>query len=350
MVRTAAVAGTRRGPAEVVVVTAAVVQPRRIDGARLLGSERGPTLVAIGNFDGVHLGHRAMLGAARAEARRRGLSLVVLTFHPHPSEVLGRGRHAVLTPLGRKVELMLRLDDELRVVVEPFTKELSQWSPRRFAAELLRDSLGAQLVVVGQNFRFGHQRAGDLSLLTTLGAELGFEARAEHLTGDGSGPYSSSRVRAAISRADLDEARRLLGRPHAVSGVVVRGDGRGRSIGVPTANLSDVLEQVPPDGVYAALVDRLGPDGTATRLGTAAVNIGVRPTVSAGYSVEAHVHDLSEDLYDHGLRLHFVARLREERRFPSLGELTAQIRADLEQARSHTAACTPDPAAGGAWA
>lgn len=327
-----------------------MVQPRRIDGARLLGSDIGPTLVAVGNFDGVHLGHRAVLGVARSEAKRRGLSLVVLTFDPHPSEVLGRGRHGVLTPLARKVELLLRLDPELRVVVEPFTKELSQWSPRQFAAELLRGSLGAELVVVGQNFRFGHQRAGDLTLLTSLGKELGFEARAEPLAGDGVGPYSSSRARAAIAAADLDEARRLLTRPHAVSGTVVRGDGRGRSIGVPTANLSDVLEQVPPDGVYAALVDRIGTDGSAKRLGTAAVNIGVRPTVGAGYSVEAHVHDLSENLYGQRLRLHFVSRLREERRFPSLSDLTAQIRADIEAARGATATCVPDPAAGGGWA
>ncbi len=322
---------------------------RRIDGAAALDSDIGPTLVAIGNFDGVHLGHRAVLASARAAAQKRKLALVVLTFDPHPSEVLGRGHHAVLTPLDRKVELLARLDPEIHVVVEPFTKELSQQSPQTFAADLLRGLLHATIVVVGQNFRFGHQRVGDLALLTQLGAELGFEARAESLAGDDAGVYSSSRIRSAVAAGQIGDAARLLGRPHAVTGTVVRGDGRGRTIGIPTANLEGVKELVPPAGVYAALVDRMLPDG-ARRLGTAAVNIGVRPTVGAGFSIEAHVLDWSEDLYGSTLRLHLVSRLRDEVRFPSLPALVEQIRRDVEATRTATASAEPDPAAGGAWA
>jgi riboflavin kinase/FMN adenylyltransferase len=326
-----------------------VAASRRVDGAAALDSDVGPTLVAIGNFDGVHLGHRAVLASARALAQKGGLALVVLTFDPHPSEVLGRGHHAVLTPLDRKVELLTRLDPEIHVVVEPFTKELSLQTPRTFASDLLRGLLHAAIVVVGQNFRFGHQRAGDLALLSELGTELGFEARAESLAGDGSGAYSSSRIRAALAAGRVDEAARLLGRPHALTGKVIRGDGRGRTIGIPTANLDGVEELVPPAGVYAALVDRVLPDG-ARRLGTAAVNIGVRPTVQAGFSIEAHVLDLDEDLYGSALRLHLVSRLRDETRFPSLDALVLQIRRDVEATRAATESAQADPAAGGAWA
>lgn len=315
-----------------------------------MGGEGRPTLVAIGNFDGVHLGHQAVLRGAREEARSRKLALLVLTFDPHPSEVLGRGRHVVLTTLSRKVELLLRFEPELSVVVEPFTVELSQWSPEQFVERLLCNTLHAKLVMVGQNFRFGHRREGDLARLGELGRKHGFEACAEMLVGDEHGPYSSSRIRAAITAGDLAEARRLLGRPHAISGTVVRGDGRGRSLGIPTANLDGIVEQVPPHGVYAALVDQVDPGGVARKLGTAAVNIGVRPTVAAGFSVEAHLHDFDADVYGASLRLHLVSRLRDERRFASVDELVAQIRADVESARAVTAGFTPDPAARGAWA
>jgi riboflavin kinase / FMN adenylyltransferase len=307
------------------------------------------TLVAIGNFDGVHLGHCAVLAMARADAEARGLGLVVLTFFPHPAEVLGRGRQAALTPIGRKVELLGRLAPELRVVVEPFTLELAGTSPRAFAEDLLAKALGARVVVVGQNFRFGRGREGDLAMLESLGRELGFDARAEPLAGDTVGPFSSSRIRASIAAGDLEAAESLLGRPHAISGTVVHGDGRGRTIGIPTANLDGVSEALPPHGVYACLVDRLGPRGVAARLGTGVVNIGTRPTVAAGFSVEAHVHDLDEDLYGQELRLHLVSRIREERKFDGIDALVAQIRADVETARRATADRAPDPDARGAW-
>jgi riboflavin kinase/FMN adenylyltransferase len=325
-----------------------VVLPRRIDGAGSLARGGTSTLVAIGNFDGVHAGHRAVLSFAKQAAEERGLALVVLTFHPHPSEVLGRGGLAVLTPIERKVELLCRLGD-LTVVVEPFTKELAATSPRAFAEELLVRDLGAKVVVVGQNFRFGQNRVGDLKMLEELGKSLGFVARAEPLAGDAAGTFSSSRIRSLIAEGDVAGARALLGRPHSLSGTVVRGDGRGRKIGVPTANLSGVVEALPPYGVYACLVDRVeGPD-RATRLATGVANIGDRPTFAAGFSVEAHLHDFDADLYGAKLRVHLTERIRPEMKFSGVEELVARIRADIETARRMTASEVPDPGALGAW-
>ncbi|HVJ19689.1 MAG TPA: bifunctional riboflavin kinase/FAD synthetase [Polyangiaceae bacterium] len=324
------------------------MRARCVDGAKELGARPGTTLVVIGNFDGAHRGHQTVLASSVAEAERLGLAPTVLTFDPHPSEVVGATPAAVLTTLERKVELICRADPRLTVVVEPFTRELSQKTPDEFARELLLGALGARVVIVGQNFRFGHQRAGDLERLRELGRELGFEAHAQELSGDELGPYSSTRVRAALAAGDLAMAEALLGRPHALSGVVVRGDGRGRSIGVPTANIGAVAEALPPYGVYSCLVDRLAPDG-ARVLGAGVANIGVRPTVAAGFSVEVHLFDLDEDLYGQKLRLHLVGRLRDEKRFSGLDELTAQIRRDIADARRQTAVRSPSPDAAPAW-
>jgi riboflavin kinase/FMN adenylyltransferase len=325
------------------------VHPRRIDGVERLAARRGTTLVAIGNFDGVHVGHRAVLSAARERARTAGLSLVVLTFDPHPAEVLGRGRQPTLTPLERKVELLCRLDPELSIVVEPFTRELSSMSGRAFVEDFLLGALGASIVVVGKNFRFGRGREGDLSLLESLGSELGFQACALELESDEGGPISSSRIRSAIVRGDLREAERLLGRPHAVSGVVERGAGRGRTIGVPTANLGGVTEAMPPEGVYSCLVDRVPSDGGAERNGTGVANIGSRPTVGEGFALEVHVFDFDGDLYGQRLRLHLVEKIRDVRKFESLEVLQDQIRKDMVQARTTTSRRTPDEGAESAW-
>ena len=319
----------------------------RIDGAKSLRAKSGGALVIIGNFDGVHRGHQAVLGASALAAKRAGLEPVVLTFHPHPAEVLGRGVLPSLTTLERKIELITRVDPAFAVVVEPFDAELARVEPEEFAERLLVRELGAKSVVVGQNFRFGRNRAGDLPALSRLGESLGFEVRAEPLHGDAAGAYSSTRVRAALARGDLDEVNEALGRPHSLSGSVIRGAGRGRSLGVPTANLGPVPEALPPYGVYACLVDRLLADGPRA-LARGVANVGVRPTVGAGFGVEAHLFDLDEDLYGAVLRVHLVKRLREERRFPGVSELKAQIERDIAEAR---AALAPrEPAAHGAFA
>lgn len=303
----------------------------------------------VGNFDGVHSGHRWVLEHGIQAAAAAGLDPIVLTFHPHPSEVLGRGSLPVLTPLERKIDLLARLSPRLEIVVEPFTRELAAASPGDFARELLSRALGARQVIVGENFRFGRGRSGDFSTLRALGAELGFEARAEPLHGDSRGVISSTRVRDLIAAGAVDEAELLLGRPHASSGRVCEGDQRARQLGVPSANLGEVPELLPAQGVYAVLVDLLG-DGGYAALGRGIANVGVRPTHGAGeVRAEAHVLGYSGDLYGRHIRVHYVARLREERRFSSLDQLKAQLESDKRDGERVLATRQPDPAAGGAW-
>jgi riboflavin kinase/FMN adenylyltransferase len=280
--------------------------------------------IVIGNLDGVHRGHQAVLRQARAIADARGLSTVVLTFDPHPSEVLRGFTPPRLATLERRVELLRRHGAD-RVVVEPFTRELAAFSPERFATELLSERLGARAVIVGENFRFGAKRAGDLEALRAFGAALGFEVAITEVAGDERGPFSSTRVRDAIAAGDLDEATRLLGRRHSISGVVEGGDRRGRTIGFPTANVGGVVELLPPHGVYAVFAD--------DRPGV--MNLGVRPTVDGkSLRVEVHVFDFDGDLYGSPMRVHLVKRLRDEKKFTSLDELKAQIAIDAAAARA----------------
>ncbi len=307
------------------------------------------SLVAIGNFDGVHRGHQAVIEAAQSEARANGLRPLVLTFDPHPAEVLGRGARPPLTVLERKIELIERVGKELRVVVEPFTVELSRLEPEQFVRDFVVDLLDAKIVIVGDNFRFGHQRAGDLSTLVALGQKLGFAAHASSLSGDAEGPFSSTRARAALASGDLAVVESVLGRPHSISGQVIHGAQRGRTIGVPTANLGNVREALPPYGVYAVLVDRVGSDGMGARLGSGVANIGLRPTVSGGFSVEVHLFDYDGDLYDQMLRVHLVSHLRAEQKFADLNELKAQIATDIANARRAVADLEPRPSARGGW-
>lgn len=303
----------------------------------------------VGNFDGVHRGHQWVLERGLALARGRGQAPIVLTFHPHPSEVLGRGIQPVLTPLDRKIDLLTRLSPDLRVVVEPFTLELAAASPRQFAAELLQEKLGAGTVIVGENFRFGQGRTGDAATLRALGQELGFEAHAEALHADERGVISSTRIRELISSGAVAEAEALLGRPHALSGEVVHGDQRARSLGVPSANLDHVSELLPARGVYAVLVDLEEGDGFR-RLGPGIANVGVRPTHGAGdVRAEVHVLGFSGDLYGKQVRAHFVDRLRDERRFDGIDELVAQLERDKSEGAERLRGRTCDPAAHGAW-
>ena len=290
---------------------------------------RGSSVVVIGNFDGVHYGHQAVLRQARTLADAQDLRCVVLTFDPHPSEVLGRGMPPRLTSLARRIEL-LREHGATDVAVEPFTMDLAAWTPERFARELLAMRLGTRAVVVGQNFRFGSNRAGDFDTLLALGTALGFEAVAAEVAGDAEGPFSSTRVRDAVAVGDVERAARILGRPHALSGVVEHGDGRGKTIGYPTANLGGVEEMLPEHGVYAVRVKR---EGAGT--GTGVMNIGVRPTVDGrALRIEVHLFDLDEDLYGETLRVDLVARLRGEQKFAGIEELRAQIARDAKNART----------------
>ena len=275
-------------------------------------------------------------------ADEQGLQLRVLTFDPHPAVVMGRAAPALLTTLERRAELLRRAGVD-EVDVRTFDLEFSRYSPARFAEELLSGGLGARVVIVGSNFRFGHQREGDFGRLEELGRTLGFDARAASLIGDARGPFSSTRAREALAAADLEEVSRVLGRPHAFSGVVAHGQERGRTLGFPTANVEQIPEVVPPDGVYAVLVDALDEAGQASALGKGVMNVGVRPTVDGERrrTQEVHLFDLDRDLYGARLRVHVVTRIREERKFPSFDELKAQIAKDADAARLATRDLAP---------
>ncbi|PYQ12659.1 MAG: hypothetical protein DMF80_17045 [Acidobacteria bacterium] len=287
--------------------------------------------LAVGNFDGVHRGHQALVALAVRDARAAGGTAVVLTFDPHPSRVLSPDRApASLMTLGQKAEVLSGLGVD-RLAVLPFTVELSRQEPEEFARQVLQCALGARVVVVGSSFRFGRGRAGDLSTLRRLGDELVFRVHGLRPVIALGGPISSTRIREALSRGAVDAARDFLGRRFFVDGVVVKGEGRGRRLGIPTANLELLNETVPGGGVYACWCRVLG-DASAAR--AAAVNVGRRPTFGGGeMTVEAHLLEYEGDLYGRTLRVEFEQRLREERAFPGPEALVAQIRSDLGEAR-----------------
>jgi riboflavin kinase/FMN adenylyltransferase len=304
------------------------------------------TAVVIGNFDGVHRGHRALLERAIAEAAAHKLVPVALTFDPHPSVVLGKSPPDLLTTLARRAELLSKLGAD-HVFVRRFDLDFSSWSPKRFAEELLARELSAKVVVSGKNFRFGKDRAGDPVMLAALGERLGFTALSAEAK-DARGVLSSTRARDAVVAGDLAGAESILGRRHAIEGSVERGDQRGRTLGFPTANLDAGRVALPPNGVYAVVVDLVTDEGPRA-LASGVMNIGVRPTVAAGgaRTVEVHLFDTSEDLYGKTLRAHVVAKIRDEQRFTGLDALKEQIAKDSQQARVATQVVSPSEGAFG---
>ena len=286
--------------------------------------------VAVGNFDGVHRGHQALVALAVRDARAAGGTSVVLTFDPHPARVLSPDRApASLTTLEQKAEILAVLGVD-RLAVLPFTVELSRREPEDFARDVLQRALAARVVVVGSSFRFGRGRSGDLATLRRFGDVLGFQVHGLRPVIARGGPISSTRIREALSRGAVDAAKDFLGRRFFVDGAVVKGEGRGRRIGIPTANLDVVNETVPGGGVYACWARVLGDAFPRP----AAVNVGRRPTFGGGVTmVEAHLLDYEGDLYGRTLRLEFEERLREERTFRGAEALVAQIRGDIIEAR-----------------
>lgn len=289
----------------------------------------GPTILTIGNFDGVHRGHRKILDRVRRVASERSATPVVMTFDPHPPRVVRPDKAPqLLMTKAQKLEALAGAGVQGTAIVR-FTHELSQWDPETFVRAVLVDWLHVSEVWVGANFLFGKDRAGTFSLLRTLGARFGFNAEKIDPVRYKDFVVSSTRIRRLISEARVDEAGALLGHQYSIDGVVVQGHQRGRTIGFPTANLQTQNELLPPNGVYAT---------TATLDGVvypSVTNIGVRPTVdeSGRLSVETHIFDLDRDLYGAGMRLGFVQRLRDERTFESLDALKAQIQADCDRAR-----------------
>ncbi len=300
---------------------------RVIHGSETLSEPPGP-VVTIGNFDGVHLGHRALIDRTRSLAEQRSAPAGVLTFHPAPQQLLRPETAAPrIQSLEQKLETLAATGLDL-VVVEPFDHDLAALDAETFARRILGERMGVRGLALGHDFRFGRAREGSIETLTSC-----LEVPVEHQDAvqlDGE-PISSSRIRRAVLSGDVNTAMRCLGRPHTVRGVVVTGDQRGRTIGFPTANLRELEGLAPAQGVYATRV-WVGDQRYAS-----VTNLGVRPTVDGTDVVlEVHVLDFSGDLYGAALTVEFVDFLRGERAFDGLEALKAQIARDAEAARERT--------------
>jgi riboflavin kinase/FMN adenylyltransferase len=301
----------------------------------------GATAVSIGAFDGVHLGHRALIGEMKLRASELGVASVVVTFDRHPATVVRpESAPKLLTDLPHRLELLASTGVD-GVLVARFDASRAAQAAEDFVVRVLVDQLRVRLVVVGQNFHFGRGRVGDLALLAKLGESYGFDVEGvELVAGDrgragdsgGSGPISSTRIRALLAEGQVEEAAELLGRDHEVRGTVVRGDGRGGAeLGCPTANVAvDPAIALPKLGIYAGYAD--GPGFTDAPM---VASLGVRPTYhsSADPLLEVHLIDFEGDLYGAELKVRFRRRLRDEVAFSSSAELVAQIERDLADAR-----------------
>ncbi len=294
-----------------------------------------PSAVTIGFFDGVHRGHQLLVDRASRHAASRSLRTVAATFDRHPTQVTRPGSEPrLLMTLERRVRTLHEVGADL-VLVIPFTVELSELSPAGFVDEVLCDALNAHVVVVGENFRFGHLAVGDVGTLSSIGLDRGLEVDVvELLTLDGEA-LSSTHIRRRLATGDVEWAAVALGRPHVIDGVVVQGEGRGRSIGIPTANVSvSPHMQLPANGVYAGHVEIAPHYAGGARRVPAVTNVGVRPTFGGEtFTVETHLLDFESDLYGVRLGVELAHRLREERRFANPEGLVAQIRADIDEGR-----------------
>jgi riboflavin kinase/FMN adenylyltransferase len=298
----------------------------------------GPVVVTVGTFDGIHHGHTAIISRAVARARILGLPSVLLTFDPHPAEVVRPDTHpAVLTTIARRAELAAELGvDHVRVV--EFDVNVAHLESTEFVRQVLVERLHAAEVVVGANFRFGYQASGSVQRLSELGERFGFVAEAVDLARLGDTVVSATFIRSCIEGGDVAQARSALGRSHRVDGIVEHGDHRGRSLGFPTANLRiERFAAVPADGVYAGrvvLLDEWGQTDESTQLGAAAISVGRNTTFDGQHRrVEAHILDCDIDLYGRFVGVEFDRRLRGMIRFDSVETLVEQMKRDVEQTR-----------------
>jgi riboflavin kinase/FMN adenylyltransferase len=286
-------------------------------------------VLALGNFDGLHRGHLKIVDRVRRQAGERGGTPVVMTFDPHPSRILRPDQAPrLLMTTAQKLEALTRAGVD-GVAVVRFTLEMSRWEPETFVETVLVSWLRVSEVWVGANFLFGRDRSGTFTLLRALGGRFGFRAEKIDPVRYKEFVVSSTRIRRLIGEGRVDEAGALLGHLYVVDGTVGRGDGRGRAIGYPTANLQSENQLLPPNGVYITTATI---DGVVHRSIT---NVGVHPTVGAAdtTAIETHLLDGQRDLYGLRIRLGFIRRLRDERRFESVDALRAQIAADCREAR-----------------
>jgi riboflavin kinase / FMN adenylyltransferase len=301
----------------------------------------GRTVVTVGMYDGVHRGHQELIGTAVSRARAMRRPCLLLTFDPHPAEVIRPGSHpAILTSMDRKAELVAGLGVDAMCVL-PFTQEFMRLSPESFTHTVLVEHLHAAQVVVGQNFTYGHRAAGTVESLTVEGRRFGFAvegiALAEDTSDGGEVTISSTYIRACVAAGDMVSAARALGRPHRVDGVVVRGDRRGRDMGYPTANVeSPPFTAIPADGVYAGfLVTRDPRSGASRERFPAAISVGTNPTFQGSRrTVEAFILDYDGDLYGEHVGVEFVQRLRPMEAFPDTDALLVAMAKDVEDTRT----------------
>lgn len=285
-------------------------------------------VMALGVFDGLHLGHQVILRRVVARARENNGCAVLVTFEPHPQKVISPADAPLLLQTStQKQELLAALGIDLLVII-PFTRRLSLYSPREFVEKVLQPS-GVREIYVGQNFRFGHKRAGDFNQLKVLGKELGFEVFSTEPVCFRGARISSTRIRSHLQEGRAALARRLLGRPYQLVGTVVRGAGRGKGLGFPTANLKPENELIPATGVYASRIHY------QQAVYVAATNVGYRPTLYGAAEkeavVEIHLLNFDGNLYGRSLRLDFCLRLREERKFANIDALKRQMQKDIQR-------------------
>ena len=284
--------------------------------------------ITIGNFDGVHMGHQALFQRVKQWAGELNGESIVVTFDPHPLEVLFPEKAPLfITSHRQKLDLIARCGIDATIVI-PFDHEFSQMSAREFVKVILVDKIGTRAIVVGHDYRFGHSRVGDIPFLRKLGQQYGFEVEIVTAIKMNHTPVSSTSIRRMIAKGDVSEANRLLGRPFEVGGIVIEGRKRGVKLGFPTANIRMQGVASPRTGVYVieAEVDGKTYEGAA--------NLGYNPTFGdAELSLEAHLFDFNQDIYGKYITIRFIDRLRDEKRFSGPEELRAQIQKDIDTAR-----------------
>jgi len=286
------------------------------------------SVITLGNFDGIHLGHQELVRMVIRRAKETGAASMVVTFRPHPLKILAPEKCPPLISIyEEKINLFERLGIDVLVKI-PFTVEFSAMTPEDFVKNILCDTLGAREIFVGYNYRFGRGRKGDIQTLKKLGELYGFTVReVEQISLDGE-VISSTKIRSLLSEGEVEHAARLLGRNYAITGIVVKGDGRGKGLGFPTANIAPKHAIIPADGVYAVRLsvrDRRY-DGIA--------NIGMRPTFNKKVlAIEVHVFDFNEDIYGEDISLYFIRKIREEKKFRNAEALVDQIQSDIATAK-----------------
>ncbi|MBF0169643.1 MAG: bifunctional riboflavin kinase/FAD synthetase [Nitrospinae bacterium] len=301
---------------------------RIVRGLRNLNERLPSPTVALGNFDGVHVGHQAIFARTVDQARREGGTAMVYTFDPHPLKILAPDQEiSLLTGFKKKMELVAGSGIEVALLAD-FNRNFARMHPKEFATRL-KEGIGMTRVVVGHDYSFGQGKSGTIESLSRLGEELGFTVEVVEAVEREGGRVSSTRIRGLLFDGEVATAARLLGRPYSLEGKVVEGYKRGRTLGFPTANLETPFEVVPATGVYAV---RVSVEGGAPAPGVA--NVGFNPTFGRDdFIIETYLIDYNGDLYGKELEIFFVARLRGETRFASVEELKAQIGADIDAAR-----------------